>query len=138
MTDDDIRRILTDVTRIALVGASANPARPSHGVGEFLAARGYEVHPVNPGLAGQTLFGRPVIGELADLPENIEMLDVFRRSEAVPALVEEALEVMPALKVVWMQLGIDSPDATRMAEARGVEVVSNRCPRIEIPRLGLA
>ena len=137
MTDDDIRRILTDVKRIGLVGASANPARPSNGVGQFLAARGYEVHPVNPGLAGQELFGQTVVGALPDLPDDIEMLDIFRRSEAVPAVVEEALEVMPALRVVWMQLGVSSPEAAEMARARGVEVVVNRCPKIEIPRLGI-
>ncbi|SFG21582.1 hypothetical protein SAMN04488020_101535 [Palleronia marisminoris] len=138
MTDDDIRRILTDVKRIGLAGASANPARPSHGVGQFLAARGYVVHPINPGLAGQELFGQTVAGGLADLPDDVEMLDIFRRSDAVPALVEEALKVMPSLRVVWMQLGVSSPEAVEMARATGVEVVVNRCPKIEIPRLGIA
>ncbi|WP_375263624.1 CoA-binding protein [Palleronia sp.] len=137
MTDDDIRRILTDVNRIALVGASANPARPSNGVGQFLAARGYEVHPVNPGLAGQSLFGRTVVARLPDLSDDIEMLDIFRRSDAVPAVVEEALDVMPSLRVVWMQLGVVSPEAAAMAEANGVEVVMDRCPKIDIPRLGI-
>lgn len=137
MTDDDIRRILTDVKRIGLVGASANPARPSHGVGQFLAARGYVVHPINPGLAGKELFGQTVVGGLPDLPDDVEMLDIFRRSEVVLPVVEEALDVMPSLRVVWMQLGVCSPEAADMARARGVEVVVNRCPKIEIPRLGI-
>lgn len=135
MTDDDLRRILRSVRTIACVGVSANPVRPSHYVARYLSRKGYAVHCVNPGLAGQELFGRRVVGDLADLPEDVEMIDIFRRSEHVPPLVDRALEVMPALKVVWMQIGVESEAAAAAARARGIEVVMNRCPKIEYGRL---
>lgn len=135
MTDDDLRRILRSVTSIACIGVSANPVRPSHYVARYLSLKGFRVHPVNPGIAGQTLFGRTLVADLADLPADVEMLDIFRRSEHVPEIVDHALEVMPSLKVVWMQIGVESAEAERAACAHGVEVVMNRCPKIEYQRL---
>ena len=135
MTDDDFRRILTSVRRIACVGVSANPVRPSHYVARYLTLKGFEVHSVNPGIAGERLFGREVVASLSDLPGNVEMLDIFRRSEAVLPIVEEALEVMPGLRVVWMQIGVINEDAAALARDRGLEVVMNRCPKIEYQRL---
>ncbi len=133
--DASIRAILTRVKTIAIVGASANPARASHHVAEFLIERGYEVHPVNPGLAGQELLGRPVYAILADVPVAIDMVDVFRNSDAVPPVADQAIAV--GAKVVWMQLGVWNDAAAAKAEAAGLEVVMDRCPAIEIPRLGM-
>ncbi|MCE1236920.1 MAG: CoA-binding protein [Hyphomicrobiales bacterium] len=130
-----IRSILTRVKTIAIVGASANPARASHHVAEFLIERGYEVYPVNPGLAGKDLLGRPVFASLADVPVAIDMVDVFRNSDAVAPVVDQAIAV--GAKVVWMQLGVRNDAAAAKAEAAGLEVVMNRCPAIEIPRLGM-
>lgn len=139
MPDHDalLRDILTRTRVIALVGASAKPARPSHRVMRFLQAQGYRVIPVNPGLAGQTLLGEPVRASLAEIApeEAVDMVDIFRRSDAVPELVTAALERLPALRTIWMQLGVSSPEASAAARARGVDVVENRCPAIELPRL---
>jgi predicted CoA-binding protein len=135
--DDDIIRILKTTRSIALVGASQNPARASYGVLAFLIGRGYEVHPVNPGLAGKKLLGRTVYASLADLPEAVDMVDVFRNSEAADATVDEALALATPPKVIWLQLGVVNVDAAARAEARGVSVVMDRCPAIETPRLGL-
>ncbi|PJE26179.1 hypothetical protein PSM7751_01308 [Pseudooceanicola marinus] len=139
--DAGLRRILTEQRVIAMVGASPDATRPSHGVGEMLTAKGYRVIPVHPGHAGETLFGERVRANLAevgrDLGAAVEMVDIFRRSDAVPRVVEEALAGLPGLKTVWMQIGVISPEARDMAEARGVEVVMDRCPKIEIARLGL-
>jgi hypothetical protein len=135
-TDDSaLRRILRDTRTIALVGASANPARPSHGVGLYLARAGYRVIGVNPGLEGRELFGEPVRARLADVPGEVEMVDVFRRAEEVPQIAREALARWPALRVLWLQLGIVSAQARAMAEAARVEVVEDRCTRIEHARL---
>ena len=136
--DGDIRRILTGTRTIALLGASANPARPSHQVMRYLLARGYRVHPVNPGLAGQTLLGQTVHAHLADIPEPVDMVDMFRASEYAPAVVEEMLALPARPKVLWMQLGVHHAGAAAHAEAAGITVVMNRCPAIEMPRLGLA
>lgn len=135
MTDDDFRRILTSVRSVACLGVSANPVRPSHYVARYLSLKGFRVHPVNPGLAGQALFGRTVVGDLDELPGDVEMLDVFRRSEHVPGIVDRALEVMPSLRVIWMQIGVEHAGAAERARARGIEVVMNRCPKIEYQRL---
>jgi predicted CoA-binding protein len=137
-TDTDIRRILTGTKTIALLGASANPARPSHHVMEFLLAQGFRVHPVNPGLAGQTLLGQTVYAHLANIPEPVDMVDMFRASDYAPAVVEEMLALPERPKVLWMQLGVRHPDAAARAEAAGITVVMDRCPAIEMPRLGLA
>lgn len=136
-TDDILRQILNSTRVIALVGWSPKPDRPSHRVAVFLKARGYRVIPVNPGQAGQQALGETVRASLADIAEPVDMIDIFRRSEEVPAVVAEALTALPHLKTVWLQLGVQSPEATAAAEARGITVVQNRCPAIEIPRLGL-
>lgn len=136
--DDDLRRILTETRVIALVGASANPERPSHRVGWYLARQGYRVIPVNPGLAGQALFGETVVARLTDLPPEVDMVDIFRRSEEVGPVVDAALDALPNLRTVWMQLGVVNEAAASAARAKGIEVVMDRCPAIEIPRLGVS
>ncbi|MFD0857658.1 CoA-binding protein [Roseovarius aquimarinus] len=135
MSDDLIRDILKRTRRIALVGASANPARPSHGVMRFLLSKGYEVVPVNPGLAGQTLLGQKVVARLSDIEGEVDMIDVFRASEHVPAVVDEALAHFENPGAIWMQLGVVHEGAAETARARGVDVVMDRCPAIEYPRL---
>lgn len=137
MSDDSIRTILQDARTIAVVGASANTARPSHSVARFLQAKGHRIVPVNPGLAGQTLLGEPVYATLDDIPFDVDMIDIFRQPDAVPGIVDMALARFPALKSIWMQLDIVVPDAAAKAEARGVAVVMDRCPAIEYHRLGL-
>ncbi len=135
-TDAKIRSILTEVKTIAMVGWSPKPDRPSHRVAAYLAAQGYRVIPVNPGAAGQIALGETVRASLAEIEGPVDMVDIFRRSEDVPPVVEEALK-LPGLKAIWMQLGITNAQAAAEAEARGVQVVQDRCPAIEIPRLGL-
>ncbi|WP_435258189.1 CoA-binding protein [Thioclava sp. FR2] len=135
--NERIARILTEVRVIALVGWSPKPDRPSHGVARYLAQRGYRVIPVNPGQAGQIALGEDIKASLSDIVGHVDMVDIFRRSEEVGTVVDEALERFPELKCIWMQLGVEDAAAAARAEARGVEVVMNRCPAIEIPRLGL-
>ena len=135
--DARISSILTQTKVIALVGWSPNPDRPSHGVARFLKARGYRVIPVNPGQAGVQALGEVVRASLSDISEPVDMVDIFRRSDAVGPVVEEALRVLPGLKTVWMQLGVINEPAAAAARAKGVQVVMNQCPAIEIPRLGL-
>ena len=130
-----IRKILNDTRTIALVGASANPARPSWIVLKYLIDRGYAATPVNPGLAGQDLLGRRVVAALADIPEPIDMVEIFRNSAAAGPLVDEALALDPLPKVIWMQLVVRDDAAAARAEARGVTVIMNRCPKIEYGRL---
>ena len=131
----DIEHILRETKVIALVGASANPQRDSHEVMRFLQSKGYRVIPVNPGLAGQTLNGEKVYATLADIPERIDMVDVFRNSEAAGPVAGEAVEI--GAKYIWMQLGVVNEEAAARARAAGLKVVMNRCPKIEIPRLGM-
>jgi predicted CoA-binding protein len=137
MTDHDLRRILSETRTIALVGWSPKPDRPSHRVAAFLKARGYRVIPVNPGQAGQEALGETVRASLSDIEGGVDMVDIFRRSEKAGAVVDEALVALPGLKTVWMQLGVIDEAAAERARAAGVEVVMNRCPAIEIPRLGI-
>lgn len=137
-SDADLRRILTETRVIALVGWSPKPDRPSHRVAAFLHRRGYRVIAVNPGVAGQDSgLGGPVVARLTDIAGPVDMVDIFRRAEDVPEVVDQALAALPGLKVIWMQLGIEHAGAAAVAEAAGLEVVQNRCPAIEIPRLGL-
>lgn len=134
-SDDLIRRVLTQTKTIALVGASANPARPSHGVMRFLQRQGYRVIPVNPGLEGQTLNGERVYARLADVPEQIDMVDIFRNSAQAGAASDEGVAI--GARFIWMQLDVRDEAAAKRAEAAGVTVIMNRCPAIEIPRLGI-
>lgn len=136
-TDDDIRRILTSVRTIAVVGWSPKPERASHGVAAFLKRKGFRVIPVNPGQAGEAALGEVVRASLAEIGEAVDMVDIFRRSEEAGAVVDEALAALPGLKAVWMQLGVVDEAAAARARARGVEVVMDRCPAIEMPRLGI-
>ena len=135
MNDSDLREILTSVRSIALVGASANPERPSHRVMAFLIAQGYDVYPVNPGLSGSELLGRKVYAHLSDIPAAIDMVDIFRQPNAVGPLVEAA--IAQGVKVIWTQLGVINKEAADVANRAGLKVVMDRCPAIEIPRLGL-
>ncbi|WP_354668247.1 CoA-binding protein [Celeribacter halophilus] len=137
LTDADITRILKDTKVIALVGASAKPERPSHRVGNFLVSMGYKVIPVNPGQAGRTLFGATCVASLSEITEPVDMVDIFRRAEELGAVVDEALHTLTGLKYVWMQLDLVNEKAAALARAQGAEVVMDRCPAIEIPRLGL-
>lgn len=130
-----IRRILREVKTIALVGASANEARPSWIVTKCLLDRGYEVIPVNPGLAGQTLLGKTVYGSLKAIPGPIDMVEIFRNSEAAGPITDEALSLDPLPKVIWMQLSVRNDEAAAKAEAKGLTVIMNRCPKIEYGRL---
>lgn len=130
-----IRSILQEVRRIALVGASPNPVRPSYFVLKYLLDKGYEVFPVNPGQAGKEILGRTVHASLKAVPEAIDMVDIFRGADAVPGIVEEALALEPRPKVVWMQLGIRHDEAAALAESAGIKVVMNRCPKMEYGKL---
>ena len=133
--DDTLRHIFASVRTIAVVGASANPRRPSWGVLHFLLARGYRVVAINPGLASDAIMSVVTYARLADVPEPIDMIDVFRNNDAVEGVVTEALALDPHPKVIWMQLGVRVDAEAARAEAAGIEVVMDRCPAIEIPRL---
>ena len=143
-TDEFLRDVLKRTKRIAVVGVSMNPVRPSYYVARYLKLKGYEVVPVNPGHAGKELLGETVIGSLSEIEGKIDMVDIFRRPEHVPPIVEEALAAFPELQTVWMQIGVVNEEAAAMARARGVDVVMDRCPKIELfrpfwkPRLDLA
>ena len=130
-----IRAILEEVRSVALVGASANPVRPSYFVLKYLIDKGYMAFPVNPGQAGKEILGRPVYASLKDIPEPVDMVDVFRSSDAAAGIVEEALALEPSPKVIWMQLGIRNDAAAAVAEDAGIRVVMNRCPKIEYGKL---
>ena len=136
-TDADIIAVLRDTRTIALVGASQNTTRASYHVLEYLLGRGYDVHPVNPGLAGQELLGRTVYASLADVPGPIDMVDVFRNSEAAGDTIDDALALPVPPKTIWLQLGVINQAGFDRAEAKGVQMVMDRCPAIEAPRLGL-
>ncbi|CAN7551822.1 CoA-binding protein [Rhizobium sp. LjRoot30] len=133
--DNYIRGILTSVKTIALLGASPNAERPSYGVMKFLLGRGYRVIPVNPGQAGKEILGQKVYATLADIPEPIDMVDVFRAAEYLPDIVDDALALPQKPKVIWGQLSVRHDEAAAKAEAAGLQVVMNRCPAIEYPRL---
>jgi predicted CoA-binding protein len=133
LDDAEIARILRETHRIALVGASNKPDRPSHGVMRFLLARGWSVTPVNPGLAGQTLLGQPVVASLDDAGP-LDMVDIFRASDQAGGVVDDAIRL--GANSVWLQLGVIDHDAAARARTAGLKVVMDRCPAIEAPRLG--
>lgn len=130
-----LRGILSSVKRIALVGASDNPVRPSYFVLKYLLEKGYDVVPVNPGKAGREILGQTVYGSLADIPDSVDMVDIFRNSEAAGPITDEALALDPRPKVIWMQLSVRNDAAAARAEAAGVDVVMNRCPKMEYAKL---
>ena len=134
-SDEDIAEILLSARTIAVVGASDRPSRPSYGVMRFLKEHGYRVIPVNPQITGEHVLGEFVWRELAQIGVPIDIVDIFRRPEAAGEAVEQAIFVRA--KAVWMQLGVINEEAAARAEAAGLKVVMNRCPAIEIPRLGL-
>ena len=130
-----ISGILNSVRTIAIVGASANDVRPSWFVTKYLLDKGFSVIPVNPGQAGKDILGQRVYARLADIPQPIDMVDIFRASSAMPAVLDEVLALDPLPKVLWMQLGVRNDEAAARAEAAGMKVVMNRCPKIEYGRL---
>lgn len=136
-SDDLLQTVLTRSKRIAVVGFSMNPQRPSYDVARFLASRGYEILPINPGHAGKEVFGTRVLASLSEITGQVDMVDIFRRSDAVGPVVDEALTACMGLGTIWMQLGVINEDAAQRAEAAGVTVIQDRCPKIEIHRLGL-
>ena len=134
-SDAFLRDILKRTKTVAVLGVSTNPVRPSYYVARYLSLKGFTVIPVNPGHAGKTLFGAQIVGALSDIAAPVDMVDIFRRSEAVPPIVDEALDVLPDLQTIWMQIGVEHAEAAAKAEARGMDVVMNRCPKIEYQRL---
>jgi len=134
-SDSYIRGILRAVKTIAVVGISPKDNRPSYFAFKYLQARGYSMIAVNPGQAGRTILGQPVYAKLADIPGPIDMVDIFRGSEHALPIVQEALALDPKPKVIWMQLTVRNDEAARLAEAAGLKVVMNRCPKIEYGRL---
>ena len=133
--DEDIAELLSTSRNIALVGASDRPDRPSYGVMRYLQSRGYRVFPVNPQITGEHVHGEFVWRELAQIGEPIDIVDIFRRPQAAGEAVDEAIAV--GAKAVWLQLGVINEEAAARAEAAGLKVVMDRCPKIDIPRLGL-
>ena len=134
-SNDFLRTVLKRTKTIAIVGVSANEIRPSYFVARYLGLKGYRVIPVNPGLAGQTLLGETVYGSVSDVPDDVDMVDIFRRSEAVPEIVTDSLARWPQLQTIWMQIGVSHPQAAAQATKRGVDVIEDRCPKIEYQRL---
>src|SRR6266700_631934 len=133
--DAYIRGILNTVKSIAMVGISPKESRPSYFAFKYLLERGYHMIPVNPGQAGKQILGRKVHARLTDIPEPVDMVDVFRASRFAVPIVEEALKLNPRPQVIWMQLGVRNDEAAAKAEAAGIKVVMNRCPKIEYGRL---
>lgn len=134
-SDRHLRAILGSVKTIAVVGASANRSRPVYIVMKYLLSKGFKVIPINPGHAGGEILGQTVHAHLGDIPEPVDMVDIFRRPEAVPGIVDEALALDPRPRVIWMQLGIRHDEAAANAEAAGLTVIMDRCPKIEYGRL---
>ena len=131
--DAGLKDILTRYRRFAVINASPNPARPSHYVARYLLEHGYEIFPVNPGRPGREMFGRPVVARLTDLPEPVDVVDVFRHPDAVVPIAQDAVAI--GAKVLWMQIGVANTQAARIAEAAGLQVVADRCPMMEHARL---
>ncbi len=133
--DEDIAELLRNTRNIAMIGASDRPDRPSHGVMKFLQSHGYRVFPVNPQITGEHVHGEYVWRELSQIGEPIDLVDIFRRPQAAGEAVDEAIAA--GAKAVWLQLGVINEEAAARAEAAGLQVVMDRCPKIEIPRLGI-
>jgi len=135
--DDHLRRILTTTKVVACVGLSLNPVRPSYYVARYLSLKGFVVIGVNPAHAGKSAFGQTVVASLADIEKEakVDMVDIFRKPDAVPDIVDEALAHLPDLRTIWMQIGVTHAQAAQQAEARGLTVIQDRCPKIEYQRL---
>lgn len=135
--DKLVRSVLKDTRTIAMAGASANWVRPSNFAMKYLLGKGYQVHPINPGHAGKEMHGRMTYATLADVPAPIDMVDIFRNSAAAGAIVDEAIALKDekAIKIVWLQLGVINEEAAQRAEAAGLTVIMDRCPKIEYGRL---
>jgi hypothetical protein len=134
-SDRLLKDILKRTRRIAVVGVSLNPVRPSYYVARYLDLKGYDIVPINPLHAGESLLGKRVLANLSEIEGAVDMVDIFRRSDAVPPIVDEALDVLAGLQTIWMQIGVSNVEAAEKAEARGVTVIQNRCPKIEYQRL---
>ena len=133
--DDTLRQILKSLKVVAVVGVSLNPVRPSYFVARYLTLKGFDIIPVNPGHAGETVFSRTVVARLSDIDRPVDMVDIFRRSDAVPEIADEAMAHLQGLKTIWMQIGVEHAQAAAKAEAAGLSVIQNRCPKIEYQRL---
>lgn len=134
-TDEHIRDVLQSVKSVAIVGASANTNRPSFFVAKYLVAKGYDIFPINPGQAGKEIAEAMTYASLADLPQPVDTVDIFRRTEALPGIVGEIMQMPELPKVVWMQLGIRDDAVAAALEMAGITVIQNRCPKIEYARL---
>ncbi len=134
-SDAHLKDVLKRAKIVAMVGVSTNPVRPSNYVARYLSLKGFRIAPVNPVAAGERIWGAQVVADLTGVPVETDMVDIFRRSEHVPAIVDEALETLPNLQTIWMQIGVEHPEAAAKAEARGITVIQNRCPKIEYQRL---
>jgi predicted CoA-binding protein len=136
-SDNLVRRILTQTQTIAMAGASPNWVRPSNFAMKYLLGKGFQVHPINPGHVGKEIWGQTVYASLADVPAPVDMLDVFRSSEAAGALIDEAIALKDEkqIKTVWLQLGVINHEAATRAEAAGLTIIMDRCPKIEYGRL---
>jgi hypothetical protein len=136
-TDDYIKSILRSTKVIAMVGASGNEMRPSYFAMKYLLAKGFVIHPINPGMVGKNILGQTVYASLKDVPAPVDMVDIFRASDAVPAIVREALTEKDRLgiKTIWMQLGVVNDEAAKLAADAGLNVVMDRCPKIEYGRM---
>lgn len=134
-TDAHLKQVLTATKVVAVVGVSTNPVRPSYYVARYLALKGFSVIPVNPVYAGEMLFGRQIVPDFDAIDDSVDMVDIFRRSEAVPEIVDAAMARIPTLKTIWMQIGVEHAEAAAKARAAGLTVIQNRCPKIENQRL---
>lgn len=134
-SDSHLRTVLTETRTIAMVGVSPNPVRPSNFVARYLGMRGYDVIPVNPRAAGQLLYGTPILSALSEITVPVDMVDIFRRPEDVPGIVDLAMTHLTGLRTIWMQIGVHHAHAARRAQQAGLTVIQDRCPKIEHQRL---
>ena len=134
-SDAHLKNILTRTRRIAIVGVSMNSVRASYFAARYMGLKGFDLELVNPAYAGKMLFGKTIVESLSEIKAPVDMVDIFRRSEVVPEIVDEALTLFPDLSTLWMQIGVQHAQAAAKAEARGVDVIQNRCPKIEYQRL---